>query len=169
MARKVLIRFFRPTTFWIAVLGIVAFAGSAAAYRDPPPDASGTGPNATAVAEYKLDAVIDPDIIAGRFTEVWARVYRPDPLPDNSPLLVFLHGNHATCGHCITGTLDMDGHCTDGSARNDDNIQYTTSGTCPVNYVSSPSHAGYGYMAELLASWGYLVVSINVNRGINAG
>jgi len=107
MARKVLIRFFRPTTFWIAVLGIVAFAGSAAAYRDPPPDASGTGPNATAVAEYKFDAVIDPDIIAGRFTEVWARVYWPDPLPDNSPLLVFLHGNHFTCGRCSVGLPDV--------------------------------------------------------------
>jgi hypothetical protein len=169
MARKVLLRVLRPTTFWIAALGIVAFAGSAAAYRDPPPDASGTGPNATAVAEYKLDAVIDPDIIAGRFTEVWARVYRPDPLPDNSPLLVFLHGNHSTCGRCITGTLDADAHCTDGSARHDDNSQYTTSGTCPAGYAVTPNHAGYGYLATQLASWGYLVVSINVNRGINAG
>ena len=168
MARKVLIRFFRPTTFWITVLGIVAFAGSAAAYRDPPPDASGTGPNATAVAEYKFDAVIDPDIIAGRFTEVWARVYWPDPLPDNSPLLVFLHGNHFTCGRCSVGLPDADGHCSSGP-RIDDSPQYTTSGTCPANYVVTPNHAGYGYLATQLASWGYLVVSINVNRGINAG
>ena len=167
MARKVLLRVLAATTSWIAVLGIVALAGTAAAYRDPPPDASGLGPNATLIAEYKLDAVIDPDIIAGRFTEIWARVYRPDPLPDNSPLLVFLHGNHFTCGRCNVGLPDADGHCSVGP-RIDDNGQYTTSGTCPANYVVTPNHAGYGYLATQLASWGYLVVSINVNRGINA-
>src|SRR5260370_31552988 len=54
---------------------------STAAYRPAPPDAIGSGPSATATAEYRFDAVIDPDVIAGRFTEVWARVYRPAPLP----------------------------------------------------------------------------------------
>jgi hypothetical protein len=167
MACNVLLRVLRPTTSWIAVLGIVAFGGPASAYRDPPPDASGPGPNATVTAEYRFPAVIDADIIAGRVTEVWARVYRPDPLPDNSPLLVFLHGNHFTCGRCAVGMPDADGHCASGP-RIDDNGQYTTSGTCPANYVVTPNHAGYGYMATQLASWGYLVVSINVNRGINA-
>src|SRR5215831_17724440 len=31
-----------------------------------------------------------------------------------------------------------------------------------------PNHEGYGYLADQLASWGYIVVSINANRGINA-
>jgi hypothetical protein len=162
----------RRIVFSLAALGLFVFAGSASAYRDPPPDATGQGPNTTTFAEYRLPAAVDTDILDAsppRAVEVWARVYRPDPLPDNSPLLIFLHGNHATCGHCITGMLDADGHCDDGSARHDDNLQYTTSGTCPTNYVSSPSHAGYGYMADTLASWGYVVVSLNVNRGINAG
>src|SRR5262249_44474341 len=127
-------------------LGLVALLLSLRpALAQMPPDASARGPNSTVFSEYRLPAVLDPEVIADRMTEVWARVYRPNPLPDNSPLLIFLHGNHATCGHCVTGTLDADGHCTDGSARRDDNIQYTTTGTCPVNYVPSPSHVGYTY------------------------
>ena len=31
-----------------------------------------------------------------------------------------------------------------------------------------PSHEGYAYFAERLASYGYIVVSINANRGVNA-
>jgi hypothetical protein len=163
-------RTFGSTRRAISVLGFLAMWGwgaTALAYRDPPPDASQMGPNSTVAAEYRLPASIDPDIIDGRFTEVWARVYRPDPLPDNSPLLVFLHGNHGTCGRCITGTLDDSAHCTDGSARHDDSTQYTSTGTCPANYAVTPNHVGYTYITDLLASWGYLVVSINVNRGIN--
>src|SRR5262249_32112869 len=133
------------------------------------PDATERGPNSTLTAEYKLPAEVDPEIRADTvMTEVWARVYWPDPLPDNSPLLVFLHGNHFTCGRCSVGLPDADGHCSSGP-RIDDSPQYTTSGTCPANYVVTPNHAGYGYLATQLASWGYLVVSINVNRGINAG
>src|SRR5262249_42757656 len=32
----------------------------------------------------------------------------------------------------------------------------------------APSHEGYAYFAERLASWGYIIVSINANRGVNA-
>ena len=31
-----------------------------------------------------------------------------------------------------------------------------------------PNHAGYDYLARPLASWGYIVVSINANRGVTA-
>jgi hypothetical protein len=162
----------RSILFSLAALDLVVFAGRAAAYRDPPPDATGPGPHATTFAEYRLPAAVDTDILDAtppRAVEVWARVYRPDPLPDNSPLLIFLHGNHSTCGHCITGMLDADGHCDDGSARIDNRSDYTTTGTCPTDYIPTPNHAGYGYIGEPLASWGYVVVSLNVNRGINGG
>ncbi len=120
------------------------------------PDATATGPQAVTSSEYKLSASIDADILAGRTTELWARVYRPRTLGTGSyPLVVILHGNHATCGR---GT----------NPRTDDRVDYTSSGTCPVGYVVAPSHAGYGYLADKLASWGYIVVSINANRGINA-
>lgn len=48
-------------------------------------------------------------------------------------------------------------------------MQYTISGTCPDGYVVTPNHEGYAYIAERLASWGYIVVSINANRGITGG
>jgi hypothetical protein len=63
--------------------------------------------------------------------------------------------------------------------RIDDRIDYTATGTCPLqgqgnppaefDYVVVPNHEGYAYLAEQLASRGFLVVSINANRGITAG
>lgn len=70
------------------------------------PDPTGTGPYTTTSAEYRMPAVVDPDVIADRATEVWARVYMPDPLLQGTiPFFVFLHGNHSTCGRCLTGTM----------------------------------------------------------------
>jgi hypothetical protein len=120
------------------------------------PDATAPGPFATTSAEYKFPAVLDTEISPGLLTEVWARVYRPVDLTQGPyPLLVFLHGNHATCG-------------IGSNPRNDNNTQYTFYGTCPPGYVVTPNHEGYAYLADRLASWGYFVVSLNVNRGINA-
>src|SRR5262245_43295430 len=123
------------------------------------PDATGIGPHATTSSEYKLPAAVDPDVPGELPTELWARVYRPRNLGAGlHPLLIFLHGNHATCGR-------PEGI---GPGRLDINAQYTFTGTCPDGYVVAPSHEGYAYLAERLASWGYFVVSINANRGVNA-
>jgi hypothetical protein len=101
---------------------------------------------------------VDPDIDPTITTEVWAAVYRPVDLTAGPyPLVVMLHGNHATCGK----------PSTTGGPRIDDNNSYATTGTCPSGYVVVPSHAGFRYAAERLASWGYIVVSVNSNRGIN--
>lgn len=135
-------------------LGLLVMPGLAAAQVAP--DATATGPSSVATAEYKLAASIDPDVLSGRTTELWARVYRPTTWAATpAPLVVFLHGNHATCGR-------------GSNPRIDDRTDYTSSGTCPAGYVVTPNHAGYAYLAEKLASWGYVVVSINANRGINA-
>jgi hypothetical protein len=110
-------------------------------------------------SEYQLPASVDPEIIGDRTTELWARVYRPATLLAGRryPLLLFLHGNHHTCGR-------------GSNPRIDDNSQYTTTGTCPApDYVVVPSHEGYGYIAEELAAQEYIVVSVNANRGINVG
>jgi len=114
---------------------------------------------ATTSSEYKLPAEIDADVSTELATELWARVYRPVNLGVGPhPLLIFLHGNHATCGR-FEGA---------GQGRFDINVQYTFTGTCPPGFVVVPSHEGYAYLAERLASWGYIVVSINANRGVNA-
>ena len=55
-----------------------------------------------------------------------------------------------------------------GRSRVDDRIDYTLTGRCPSGYVVSPSHRGYAYLAEELSAAGYIVVSINANRGVNA-
>jgi hypothetical protein len=142
-----------------AVLALCLILPAVAARAQTAPDASGFGPFATTSSEYKLPAAIDPDVTTELATELWARVYRPATLSSAPhPLLVFLHGNHGTCGR-YEGI---------GPGRFDTDVQYTFSGTCPSGYVVVPSHEGYAYLAERLASWGYIVVSINANRGVTA-
>ncbi len=106
---------------------------------------------------YKLPATIDPTVATGINTELWAEIQRP-ATGGPYPLIVFLHGNHATCGR-FDASLGI---------RIDDSIQYTTTGTCPAGYVVTPNHLGYRYLAAPLAGNGFVVVSINANRGINA-
>ncbi len=139
-----------------AMLSWVFLASGLSATAAVAPDPTGDGPFDVTSAEYKFPAGMDPEVVPDLPVELWARVYRPTDLSGGPfPLLVFLHGNHATCGF-------------GSDPRVDDRVDYTFTGTCPSGYVVSPSHAGYGYLAERLASWGYIVVSINANRGINA-
>ncbi len=107
--------------------------------------------------DYKLPASYDAEVTTELETEEWARVWRP--VPDAVyPLIIMLHGNHGTCGY----------YDPVHKVRIDDNTEYTYDGTCPSGYVVAPSHLGYDYMASDLASQGYVVVSINANRGVNA-
>jgi hypothetical protein len=122
------------------------------------PDATLLSGGPITVSEYKLSATIDPVLSTDLATELWARVYRPASLGSTThALLLLLHGNHATCGR-IAGPGE----------HFDINVQYTFTGTCPAGFIVIPSHAGYGYFAERLASLGYIVVSINANRGVTA-
>src|SRR5215470_1957345 len=122
------------------------------------PDATGSNPGITVTAfEYKVTGVLDTDV-APIPIDIWAKVYMPSGSNGKLPLIVFLHGNHGTCG-------TLDGF---GPARRDDRINYTLTGTCPDRYVVVPSHLGYEYLAQPLASWGFIVVSINANRGVTA-
>lgn len=127
-------------------------AGTGAQGAPVVPDVASTS------SEYKFPASIDAEVLPDVATELWARVYRPTTLLSGVryPVLVFLHGNHATCGHS-------------SNPRIDDNCQYTVDGTCPAGYVVTPNHQGYAYVANQMASAGYIVVSINANRGITCG
>ena len=112
------------------------------------------------VSDYRLPAKLDPDIASDVETEIWATMWRPANVNGAGPypLVVFLHGNHGTCGR-FDEELGI---------RIDDRVDYSFTGRCPRGYTVTPSHRGYGYVAERLAEVGYLVVSINANRGVNA-
>lgn len=117
------------------------------------------GQYTVAVAEYRLPPSIDPDVLPDTPTEIWAKVFYPSAINQmhvKMPLVIFLHGNHPTCGTGSNPRIDMS--CT-----------YTETGSCPAGYVVTPNHAGYDYIGKHLASWGILVVSINANRGITCG
>lgn len=136
-----------------AVLAVGVFAAGAIGPAPASADAVATG-------HYKFPARVDPLVATDRDTEIWAHVWRPAKLGREArPLLVFLHGNHGTCGRFDPGL----------GVRVDDRTDYTASGTCPDGYVVTPNHMGYDYLARRLAARGYIVVSINANRGITAG
>lgn len=137
----------------------LALAAPCAARAAVATDPTAMGPLAVAHSEYRLKARIDPQVTSDVVTELWARIYRPKPLGGAPhPLIVMLHGNHGTCGHHVAGI----------KGRVDDDITYTFTGKCPDGYIVTPNHTGYAYVAEQLASWGYVVVSINANRGVTA-
>lgn len=108
-------------------------------------------------ADYRYHPVFDNDILPGTMTEVWARLYRPENLGNTThPLIVLLHGNHATCGTPTSPIVGL-------------SCSYTFTGSCANNQAVIPNHLGYEYLANELASRGYIVVSINANRGITCG
>ncbi len=82
--------------------------------------------------------------------EVVGEVIHPEKLTMTSkhPLVLFLHGRHSTCYKGGPDGLD------------------SGDWPCPTGYMPIPSHQGYRYVADILASQGYVVVSISAN-GIN--
>lgn len=129
-----------------------------ATLRSQAPSALEIGPNTpVASSDYRLEPEIDPKVLPDRKTEVWGKIFWPNfSGQSNYPLIVFLHGNHATCGK-------------GENPRFDTNCEYTNSGTCPTGFTVVPNHAGYDYVANHLASHGFIVASINANRGITCG
>ena len=117
------------------------------------------GPFAVETGSYKLPPAIDPEVLASMPTELWARVFWPQQMQGPRPIVFFLHGNHPTCAApgVIPGT------------HGGDNCEYTYKGTCPAGMIPTPNHEGYNYAASHLASFGYIVVSVNANRGITCG
>jgi hypothetical protein len=82
--------------------------------------------------------------------EIVAEVTYPEPLPAQSPLVLFLHGRHGTCYNRRNPKRD---YCNFGWP-------------CDRGCSSIPSHLGYRYVADILASQGFITVSISAN-GIN--
>ncbi len=160
----------------IAVLAVLFLAGVVySAAQQIAPDATPLGPLPVASGSYDLGAQIDNLVLPGCQprsgydckVDIRAQVYHPQTLSGTYPVVIFLHGNHGTCGRPYQSPPDPPGML--GNPRIDDNVAYTGTGHCPNGYVESPSYLGYEYLAQRLASYGYIVVSIDANRGITGG
>lgn len=110
-------------------------------------DPGDPGPNDVTRVEYNFgDTAFTPPAL-GVAVEVIASVHYPTDLPAGPyPLILFLHGRHATCYQGTTAFLQW---------------------PCSVGRTPIPSYQGYDHIASLMASNGYIVVSIGAN-GINA-
>lgn len=116
------------------------------------------GPEAVLSGEYRFSARLDSSVLPKQETEIWARAFWPKNLRGVRvrPIVFLLHGNHPTCGTLSKPRTDID-------------CQYTTTGQCPSDMMVVPNHQGHAYIAEHLASHGFIAVSINANRGITCG
>ncbi len=124
---------------------------SLAAVRPPAPlpangvDPGRPGPYRTVTGEYSLKAVRLPGFPAP--VEMRGVVVAPQGAAGRRPLALFLHGRHATCYKPHSEEVTGDWPCP--------------AGTRPI-----PGYRGYLQDQRLLASQGYVTVSISAN-GIN--
>jgi len=109
-------------------------------------DPAARGPYETRRLKYELPGLTLPDYSAK--IEVVAEVTTPVGHAGPLALVLFLHGRHGTCYRGGPG----------GEISGD--------WPCPPGWRPVPSHTGYRYMTDVLASQGYLTVSISAN-GVN--
>ncbi|MEU8195790.1 hypothetical protein AB0C10_18590 [Microbispora amethystogenes] len=115
-----------------------------------PVDPAAPGPYAVTHDEYDLgDTAITLEGLGGRPAEIRAKVYLPEGARGRRPLVVFLHGRHSACYNPTAWTTS--------------NTQWP----CPAGQRPIASHQGYDGPADVLASQGYVVVSVSAN-GVNA-
>lgn len=133
-------------SFIIAIVFLVS-AGMQTAFAQVP-DPGAPGPLAVTREEYNFgDTAFVPTDFPGP-VELLASIHYPTNLTGGPfPVIVFLHGRHATC--FVGGSALLQWPCTVNNSQ-------------PI-----PSYQGYDYVSEVLASHGYVVVSISAN-GINA-
>ena len=105
------------------------------------------GPYATTSGEYTLKSVRLSEYPTP--IEMQAVVVAPKKAPGERPLALFLHGRHWTCFA--------------GADLNSISLEWP----CPAGSQAVASHRGYLQAQRLLASQGYVTVSISAN-GINA-
>ncbi|MFE3174331.1 hypothetical protein ACFXPA_13350 [Amycolatopsis sp. NPDC059090] len=105
------------------------------------------GQFSTVKGEYSLDPVRLPGLDGP--IEMQGLVVAPKHAPGNRPLVVFLHGRHQPCYN----PTDPD--------------DYSTAWPCKAGMLPIPSYRGYLQTQELLASQGFVTVSISANA-INA-
>jgi hypothetical protein len=138
-------------------ISAVAIMMTAAQARAAEPDEP--GPHAVEVEDYDFgDQAFQPAAFPSS-VEVAGRVFSPADLDDGPfPLVFLLHGWHSTC----YDPANPGGTPGDGSYNGGFRIW-----PCPAPMVTIPSFQGYDYLGELLASHGFVVVSVSAN-GISA-
>lgn len=135
----------RILAFCISFLFLVTLSIDSAFAQVPDPGTP--GPLAVTREEYNFgDTAFQPTDFPGP-VELRASIHYPTVLTGPYPVIVLLHGRHATCFK--GGSQLLQWPCT-------------TNGSQPI-----PSFQGYDYVAESLASNGYVVVSVSAN-GVNA-
>ena len=115
------------------------------------PDPGTVGTHTVLKQEYNLGdfAYTAPSTVFPVPMEVRGSVHYPSDLASGPfPVLLWLHGRHNTCYDPIT-------------------FAASSSWPCPSGTVPIPSYAGYDYAARVLASHGYIVISVSANA-INA-
>ncbi|MFD0972936.1 alpha/beta hydrolase [Plantactinospora endophytica] len=120
-------------------------ARAAAQLPANPVDPGVPGPYSTLSGEYAL-----PDVQLPGFAvpvEMRGYVVAPQGTSGQRPLVLILHGRHPTC---YQGTAEP-----------------TTVWPCPSGWNPLPSHRGYERIQQVLASQGYVTVSISANA-VNA-
>ena len=132
-------------TYILAIVLIIAGAGATFGQIADP---GATGPLPVTREEYNFgDTAFQPTAFPGP-VELRASIHYPTNLPAGPyPVILFLHGRHATC-FSGGGAQFLEWPCSNQNQ--------------PI-----PSYQGYDYVSEVLASHGYVVVSISAN-GVNA-
>ena len=108
------------------------------------PDPGLPGPYATVTGKYALPRVAIAGLPAK--VEVKGVVVAPRGTTGERPLVLLLHGRHSTCYRGVE--------------------ESTGDWPCPPGFTAIPSYRGYLETQQLLASQGYVTVSISAN-GIN--
>jgi hypothetical protein len=114
------------------------------------PDPTAMGRYPVKRADYDFgDTALTLSGLGGRAVEERAAVWVPANAPGPRPVVLFLHGRHSACYN--PGTLKTD----------------NANWPCVAGFQPIQSYHGYDQSAEVLASQGYVVVSISAD-GINA-
>ena len=139
----------RTHLFFFSIAIMLALGGISRTAFAQVPDPGTVGPFAVTREEYDFG---DTAFTATNFPgpiELRASIHYPTNLAAGPfPVILFLHGRHATC-FTGGGSALLQWPCTSNNSQ-------------PI-----PSYQGYDYVSEVLASNGYVVVSVSAN-GINA-
>lgn len=137
----------RRLSISLGCLALLLACGAALGVNAQTPDPGAAGPLAVTREEYDYGTLAYTPPGFPSAVELKASVHYPTGLPGGPyPVVVFMHGRHATCYRGSTATLRW---------------------PCRSNETVIPSYQGYDYIAQNLASNGYIVVSVSAN-GINA-